>query len=181
MGLHVTQAEYDEWIARGLIVPGESRVVIGSPPAPPKSPKPRRPKTWLTGPAESFALVLALPCRVVSEMNHREHWAVRKRRADEQSGALLHALRRLGFFMGSDHHTEDTHWPFGLPAVVTFTHFHNPASRPLDDDNIRPAFKALRDRVAEWAGVDDGGDAIAWRYEQREGKPGVEIRIERMA
>lgn len=38
----------------------------------------------------------------------------------------------------------------------------------LDDDNLRPSFKAVRDEVASWCGVDDGDRArISWVYKQR--------------
>lgn len=65
--------------------------------------------------------------------------------------------------------------------VVTMTRV---APRALDDDNLRGAFKAVRDAIADVLGSDDRNPLIAWRYEQRKGAPkqhAIEIRIERKA
>jgi hypothetical protein len=106
-----------------------------------------------------------LPLHLVSGMNVREHWAVRKRRAHEHRGATLMRLRpRLQ----------------GLepPAVVTITRI---APRPLDSDNLQAACKHVRDGVADAFGLDDRSPKLAWNYDQRRGAPryyGVHIRIE---
>lgn len=65
------------------------------------------------------------------------------------------------------------------PVVVTLTRC---GPRTLDDDNLRGAFKAIRDQIAEELGIDDGdASAAEWRYEQ-ETRPAsaacVVIRIE---
>lgn len=124
-------------------------------------------------PAVRFAVTLALPVTVVSEMNRRDHWATRRRRFDKQADALVKAIAALDWY--SD--VLGYRWPFGFPVVVTFTRTHNRGAG-MDDDNIRSAFKAIRDAVAEWAGVDDKGPEIEWRYRDQEGKPGVAITIE---
>jgi hypothetical protein len=46
---------------------------------------------------------------------------------------------------------------------VTFTRV---GPRILDDDNIRPALKGVRDQVATILGIDDGDARIKWQYEQ---------------
>jgi len=50
----------------------------------------------------------------------------------------------------------------------------------LDDDNLRGAFKAVRDEVAKWLGVDDGDvDRVRWLYAQEPARRGeFAIRVE---
>lgn len=64
------------------------------------------------------------------------------------------------------------------PAVVTMTRI-SPGT--LDDDNLRPALKSIRDGIADAFGVKDNDPRIEWRYAQERGKPkayAVRIRIE---
>lgn len=87
----------------------------------------------------------------VSEPNNRDHWSAKNRRKRKQQSDFLILWRwhRIG--------------KPKPPITVTFTrHGH----QPLDDDNLRAAFKGIRDQVAKEVGVDDGSDAIEWRYEQ---------------
>lgn len=46
------------------------------------------------------------------------------------------------------------------------------APRKLDDDNLASGFKAVRDGVADWLGIDDGSPRIRWEYDQEKGTPG---------
>jgi hypothetical protein len=51
----------------------------------------------------------------------------------------------------------------------------------LDDDNLASGFKAARDGVADWLGIDDGSPRLSWRYGQRKSKPGeyaAEVSVE---
>lgn len=50
-------------------------------------------------------------------------------------------------------------------------------SRKQDDDNLRGAFKALRDALAELLGVDDGDQRVAWGYDQEAGAAGVRLVV----
>jgi hypothetical protein len=34
----------------------------------------------------------------------------------------------------------------------------------MDSDGLAIAFKAVRDGVADWLGVDDGHESLTWRY-----------------
>ena len=43
------------------------------------------------------------------------------------------------------------------------------APRQLDGDNLQSAFKATRDGVADWLGIDDGDKRLDWQYRQRSG------------
>jgi hypothetical protein len=54
------------------------------------------------------------------------------------------------------------------------------APRALDGDNLQSAFKAVRDGVADWLGVDDGHKNLDWQYYQRKDGPkvyAVEIEV----
>jgi hypothetical protein len=65
-----------------------------------------------------------------------------------------------------------------LPAVVTMTRI---SAGTLDDDNLQPALKAIRDGIADAFGVKDNDPRIEWQYAQERGKPrdyAVRIRIE---
>lgn len=105
--------------------------------------------------------------QLVSEMNARGHWGRRKRRFDMQAETVAwEIVTRV--------HPDDIPEP---PCVVTLTRI---APREFDDDNLRSAFKAVRDAVAEWIGADDGKrGGIEWRYKQERGAPRQHrVRIE---
>ena len=123
--------------------------------------KPRRSRTpeVITGHPADFSLMLTLPCRVVSEANQRGHWGARASRAKKQRDCLLFVLRELGFWSVL---SGGYRWPFTLPTRVEFTHI----GPEIDDDNLRGAFKALRDEVADWAGKTDRDPALVWNYRQ---------------
>jgi hypothetical protein len=103
---------------------------------------------------------------VVSEANRRDHWTVVRRRVEIQAEALARALADAGL---------TNHRP-PLPVRVVFTHV---GKTELDDDNLARAFKALRDHVAKWLGVDDADPLVTWMYHQTAGPtPGVVVTIE---
>lgn len=63
-----------------------------------------------------------------------------------------------------------------LPVVVVLER-RSPGI--LDGDNLQGALKAVRDEVAAFLGVDDGGDSVTWSYrQQRTSQYGVHISIE---
>lgn len=67
--------------------------------------------------------------------------------------------------------------PPAAPYVVTLTRVA--PSQGLDCDGIPSALKAVRDGVADALGTGDGPKSpVTWRYEQRRGSWGVEVRIE---
>jgi hypothetical protein len=150
-------------LERGLI----SREQLGLPPLPPPAPPTSRsrPVAVATPEPGRWSITLKLPCRVLSEANRRDHWAVAHRRAKQQADALHAALEAAGL---TDHRPP-------LPLIVTWT---RTGRKTLDDDNLQRAFKALRDRLAEWIGCDDGDERITWKYTQRQGTPGVTVMIE---
>jgi hypothetical protein len=98
-------------------------------------------------------LRIELPIRTVSVANQRETWHRKHARGKAQKRALSFALNPLG-------RPE-------LPVTVRLTRI---AERRLDDDNLRSAFKAVRDFIAkDWLESDDGDPAktgITWEYDQ---------------
>jgi hypothetical protein len=138
-------------------------------PAAAKPVRKKLPPEVRTGGAAGWSVTLVLPCRVISDPNRRDHWTVKRRRSKHQEDALRLACARAGWLR-----VVVWDWRPPTPCVVTFTH----VGPEMDGDNLQSSFKALRDAVARWALVDDGDPRIVWRYEQRPGQAGVEIRIE---
>lgn len=107
-------------------------------------------------PKDDCDLTIRIPLRTVSELNQSEHWARRHRRRKQHkkiTGLVLNTCKKPK-----------------LPADVWLTRI---APRKLDEgDNLNSSFKAIRDQIAAWLGVDDGGDQVTWRYFQRRGAPG---------
>ena len=67
-----------------------------------------------------------------------------------------------------------------VPCVVTLTRIS--AGRLDKHDGIQPALKHVVDGIADALGINDGGEFVAWRYDQRRGPPKhfeVEVQIER--
>lgn len=92
-------------------------------------------------------------CKTVSELNQREHWAVKNKRKKGQQEQV--ALAMLDALNGRK---------IQVPCVVTLTRI---GPRKLDaGDNLSSAFKGIRDQIARQLGVDDGGDQVEFRYEQ---------------
>lgn len=94
-----------------------------------------------------------IPVRTVSVLNQREHWRRRADRAREHRNAAWMMLRA-------------TRQTPTVPCTVLLTRV---APKPLDDDNLRGALKAVRDGVADWLGIDDGSPQVKWEYDQRKG------------
>jgi hypothetical protein len=102
--------------------------------------------------------------KIVSEMNTRQHWAPRARRFKQQAAAVRQALSAANFI---------TPPPFDH-CNITLTRI---GRRLLDSDNLASGFKAIRDALAEWLGVDDGSDRLRWEYQQERGQAGIRITI----
>jgi hypothetical protein len=109
-----------------------------------------------------------LGIRIESEANGREHWRKKAARTKDQRKVAYWALWDAG--------------PIGIdgkpPIKITLTRI---APRKLDSDNLAGGFKAVRDGIADWLGIDDGDARLTWLYEQRKGAPGQydsEARIE---
>lgn len=103
------------------------------------------------------------PCKTVSPLNKRHHFAKRAARVRDERAAILVYLAR--------------HRAPALPLVVKFTRV---APRRLDSDNLTGAFKAMRDELCSWLGTDDRTDLVSWEFVQERGVPRentVEVEI----
>lgn len=94
---------------------------------------------------------VAIPLRLVSEANSREHWRVVAKRKKAQRQAVLIALRS----------TRQPAVP--IPCTVTLCRY---SPRQLDSDNLQSACKAVRDEIAAWLGIDDRSPLVSWVYQQ---------------
>ncbi len=108
---------------------------------------------------------VVVPVRTVSEMNQREHWSARARRAKAQRKATWLTLRAYSLT------------PPRLPLAITLTRM---APRSLDQgDNLNGSCKHVRDQVCGWLGVNDNTDEITWVYRQEKSASyGVRVRID---
>lgn len=115
--------------------------------------------------ADAAGTAVQWPARLDGGLNAREHHMLRARRAKtEKTKARLMARAYLRL-------------PEALPIVVTLTRF-SPGTTPLDDDNLRGTLKAIRDGLASWLGVDDGGPWVEWRYVQTRGEWACRVELE---
>ena len=114
----------------------------------------------------THVVCVLLPLHIVSEANAREHW--RKVAARKKS----HRFNATVWLMNKKRPETDE------PITITLTRI---APRVLDDDNLSSGFKAARDGVADWLGIDDGSKRLRWLYAQRRGRTGeyaAEVRVE---
>lgn len=106
---------------------------------------------------------VTVPIRTTRGPNQSEHHYARHRRVKREHEAVAWVLPK-------------ERPP--LPCEVVMTRITPArAGRLLDDDNIRGSLKAIRDAVAEWLGVDDGGPMVKWSYRQERGDDWA-VRIE---
>lgn len=96
--------------------------------------------------------------------NVREHWSKRAKRAKKHRGDAKWLCKEAN--------------PPPLPVAITLTRL---GVRKLDDDNLRPALKSIRDGIADAYGVEDNDPRIVWHYGQetcKRGGCGVRVKIE---
>ena len=100
---------------------------------------------------DAECISVEIDSRIVSP-NEREHWAREWKRRCNEHRAVEDALWEY------PRPTHDSSW------VVQFTRI---SSKLLDvGDNLPASFKAHRDAVASWLGMDDSDPRITWLYEQ---------------
>ena len=97
---------------------------------------------------------ITIPVATVSEANRRDHWSLKAKRAKGHRKAAFWALQAE---VASK----------VVPDSVTMTRV---APRPLDDDNLRSALKAVRDGIADYFGINDRDPRVTWRYGQERGE-----------
>ena len=109
-------------------------------------------------------MTFVIPIRTKPGLNGREHWRARAARVKRERNAVrLCWPRRVP--------------PPALPVVVRLTRL-SPGTRPMDDDNLPGACKAIRDEVAAILGIDDGDRAAArWEYAQDRGPWGIRVEV----
>jgi hypothetical protein len=96
-------------------------------------------------------MILRFDIKTVSEMNQREHWAVKNKRKKQQQ-------RDFAILWKSKHPN------IPLPARITFTRY----SCQLMDrhENLPSAFKHIVDELCRQIKMDDGDARLEFRYEQ---------------
>jgi hypothetical protein len=123
------------------------------------------------GPVDRDRLIVdaILPIQVQSEANTRGHWRAKAARAKCQRTATAACLRAMMARHGGSPKP---------PLVVHMVRLIGPRGRKMDDDNLRGAFKAVRDGVADWLGVDDGlADLVRYTEPTQEKHGGHAVRI----
>jgi hypothetical protein len=122
-----------------------------------------------------------LDLKTVSEANSSEHWSKSSKRHNFQQLLIARAFASLDS-------------PIELPCTVNLTRL---SPRELDDDNLRTAFKWIRDEIADQLlpeqlkyytdkkgklrakkGVSDNDPRITWSYSQNKAhRQGIIIEV----
>ncbi len=106
--------------------------------------------------------MLAIPMKLPSVANLREHWATKARRVKAQRNAVALAMKSERVLLG-----QLRAWlALGMAVRVVLSRV---SPRELDDDNLVSAFKAVRDEVAKQLGVDDRSKQVQWQCIQAPG------------
>ena len=119
---------------------------------------------WKRREKEQEMIEIRMQVKIVSVANLRLHWAVKAKLAKSHRSKAFSALASVAA-------------PPAPPCTLVLTRV---APRALDGDNLQSAFKAVRDGVADWLGVDDGHQQLDWQYKQRKDGPkvyAVEIEV----
>lgn len=126
-----------------------------------RPPTPAKPATKTVAARWSVSAELPLPV-TGQALNSREHWAVRAKRTKRERAGVADALAAL----------------FGrvpCPSMVRLTILGG--RNRIDSDGVVGRLKAYRDGVADWLGIDDGDERIAWEYGHERG-PLCGVRVE---
>lgn len=108
------------------------------------------------------ALEFSIPIQTKSATNLREHWAVRSKRVASERRATTYR-------------TPPAFKALGPLLRITLTRV---SPRELDDDNLRPALKGVRDALAASLRIDDRSPLVEWGYGQEKGTAAVLVRVE---
>lgn len=106
-----------------------------------------------------------LPIETVSEANLQQHWSKKHKR---------HKAQKIQIWCKFQKEKPS----ISLPCIVHLTRI---SPRFLDDDNLRVAFKWIRDEIAnniipgKAAGRADDDPRIEWQYSQEKGEKSVRI------
>jgi hypothetical protein len=102
----------------------------------------------------STSIIVDIDCAIRSVNAIKDSSRQRNRWRQEERAATALALQ--------DH--ARPLWPTYYVALVRCS------AGQLDDDNLRGAFKSVRDQIALWLGLDDASERITWVYGQRTAK-----------
>lgn len=115
--------------------------------------------------------VFVIRTEIVSEANRRDHWAAKARRVKNQKRMAWEAcVKRFGRIPTGNRQRN---------CRITLTRIKGKGQRDFDGDNLQSGFKAIRDGIAKYLGVDDGSDRLEWIYQQEKGDGGKGmVRVE---
>lgn len=112
---------------------------------------------------------VTVPVATVSELNRRDHWAEKHRRAKQQRELTTLLLRTAKVDKSL----------LRPPFVVKMTRVAPGSIK--DSDNLASSTKAIRDAIASFLGIDDadvmGNGSVRWVVGQEKG-PTYALRIE---
>ena len=114
-------------------------------------------------------IAVTLPIRTQTEGNAKEHWRVKAARAKAQRNttALLLRASLRGFRIGD-----------GITVTLIRLAPSGPGLDP--HDNLPSSMKHIVDELTDLLGLPNDRDPrVTWRYDQRRGPWGVEVRIDR--
>lgn len=118
-------------------------------------------------------ITLEIPVKTVSLTNAREPWRARHGRAKRQREATWAVWIAAPFAR-----REPIARRIERDGAVTVT-LTRLAPGELDDDNLPPSLKSIRDEIAACLGCDDRDPRITWRYQQQRTKRGdYRVRVE---
>lgn len=113
--------------------------------------------------AQPPILTFTIGGKIESKTNARVHWSKRHRKSrlerEHASYATMSAFRTLL-------REEPSIWFFDVARDVVQVRLVRCSPRPLDDDNLREAFKSIRDGIADQFGVADNHDRLSFDYGQ---------------
>lgn len=120
-------------------------------------------------PPKVSKITVEWPMLLPSMSNARMHWAHKARKVKAQRASAALALRAHGVGWRLEPLEKDGHLIVWLERQ---------APRKLDDDNLRGAFKGVRDEVAAFFHVPDNHPTLSWCYRQTKGPAMVRIEFE---
>lgn len=112
-----------------------------------------------------MSIRVEFPLNLVSLDNARWHWA-KKAKYVKDCRFVARAQVRAAI-----------RYAVRLPLIVTLTRY---GWNEMDDDNLRGAFKPLRDGVADGLNLPNDRDGVTWRYAQvvdRKHTPRIVVEI----
>lgn len=123
----------------------------------------------LAEPTACVRWVFPILAKTISEANRSRVASMRARLIQASRAKTQRSQARLV----TRHELEEgASWPKGVLALEVKLTRHAP-SKGLDDDNLRSAFKAIRDGIADALRIDDGDRRIRFAYDQKRAPAGV--------